>query len=154
MDLIKKRDGLILGISSGFQALVKLGLLPYGEIRDQDENSPTLTLNTIGRHVSRLATTRVASNLSPWLAKTGVGQICTVAVSHGEGRFVASDQLLRELELNGQIATQYVDPDGNPTMEAPYNPNGSVMAIEGITSRDGRIFGKWAMMSVMLTTPS
>ncbi len=142
MDLIKKRDGLILGISSGFQALVKLGLLPYGEIRDQDENSPTLTLNTIGRHVSRLATTRVASNLSPWLAKTGVGQICTVAVSHGEGRFVASDQLLRELELNGQIATQYVDPDGNPTMEAPYNPNGSVMAIEGITSRDGRIFGK------------
>lgn len=142
MDLIKDRDGLILGICNGFQALVKLGLLPYGEIRNLDEGSPTLTFNTIGRHVSCLVRTRVASNLSPWLAKARVGQICTIAVSHGEGRFVASPEILNELERHGQIATQYVDPDGNPTMETPYNPNGSVMAIEGITSRDGRIFGK------------
>ncbi len=142
MNLIRNRDGLILGICNGFQALVKLGLLPYGEIRDLDETCPTLTFNTIGRHVSCLVRTRVASNLSPWLAKAQVGQICTIAVSHGEGRFVASPEILKELELHGQIATQYVDLDGNPTMEEPYNPNGSVMAIEGITSRDGRIFGK------------
>lgn len=142
MNLIKNRDGLILGICNGFQALVKLGLLPYGEIRDLDENSPTLTFNTIGRHVSCLVRTRVASNLSPWLSKVRVGEIYTVAVSHGEGRFVANPEILKEMERNGQIATQYVDPDGNPTMEMPYNPNGSVMAIEGITSKDGRIFGK------------
>jgi len=142
MNLVKNRDGLILGICNGFQALVKLGLLPYGEIRDLDESCPTLTFNTIGRHVSCLVRTRVASNLSPWLAKTRVGQIYTVAVSHGEGRFVASPDLLKEMELHGQIATQYVDMDGNPTMETPYNPNGSVLAIEGITSADGRIFGK------------
>jgi len=142
MNLVRNRDGLILGICNGFQALVKLGLLPYGEIRDLDESCPTLTFNTIGRHVSRLVRTRVASNLSPWLAKTKVGQVYTIAVSHGEGRFAASPGLLEEMELHGQIATQYVDLDGNPTMEMPYNPNGSVMAIEGITSRDGRIFGK------------
>jgi phosphoribosylformylglycinamidine synthase (EC 6.3.5.3) len=142
MNLIKNRDGLILGICNGFQALIKLGLLPYGEIRELDEDSPTLTFNTIGRHVSCLVRTRVASGLSPWLSKVRVGEIYTVAVSHGEGRFVASPAILREMELNGQIATQYVDPDGNPTMEMPYNPNGSVMAIEGITSKDGRIFGK------------
>jgi len=142
MNLIRNRDGLILGICNGFQALVKLGLLPYGEIRDLDENCPTLTFNTIGRHVSCLVRTRVASNLSPWLAKAQVGQIYTIAVSHGEGRFVASPEMLKEMEQHGQIATQYVDLDGKPTMEEPYNPNGSVMAIEGITSRDGRIFGK------------
>lgn len=142
MNLVKNRDGLILGICNGFQALVKLGLLPYGEIRDLDESCPTLTFNTIGRHVSCLVRTRVASSLSPWLAKARVGQISTIAVSHGEGRFVASPDLLEEMGMHGQIATQYVDPVGNPTMDAPYNPNGSVMAIEGITSRDGRIFGK------------
>ncbi len=142
MNLTAKRDGLILGIGGGFQALVKLGLLPYGEFREPDDNSPAITFNTIGRHVSRLVATRVASNLSPWLAKVKVGEIYTVAVSHGEGRFAASPGLLKEMELYGQIATQYVGPDGNPTMETPYNPNGSVMAIEGITSRDGRIFGK------------
>lgn len=144
MNLINKRDGLVLGICNGFQALVKLGLLPYGEIRPLDETCPTLTFNTIGRHVSCLSHTRVASNLSPWLSKTSVGAVCTIAVSHGEGRFVASESMLKELEQYGQIATQYVDHEGNPTMDIRYNPNGSVMAIEGITSRDGRIFGKMA----------
>lgn len=144
MNLLNKRDGLILGICNGFQALVKLGLLPYGEIRPLDETCPTLTFNTIGRHVSTLVRTRVASNLSPWLSKVQVGEVYTVAVSHGEGRFVASGPVLQELVESGQIATQYVDPDGNPTMDIRYNPNGSVMAIEGITSRDGRIFGKMA----------
>jgi phosphoribosylformylglycinamidine synthase len=144
MDLIKNRDGLILGICNGFQALVKLGLLPYGEIRPLDDTCPTLTFNTIGRHVSMLVRTRVASNLSPWLSKVNVGDIYTVAVSHGEGRFVAGEDVLEEMERNGQIATQYVDIDGFPTMDIRYNPNGSVMAIEGITSRDGRIFGKMA----------
>jgi phosphoribosylformylglycinamidine synthase len=142
MDLINRRDGLILGICNGFQALVKLGLLPYGEIRDLDASCPTLTFNTIGRHVSRLVNTRVASDISPWLYNTRVGDICTIAVSHGEGRFVADEGLLAELERNGQIATQYVDHQGIPSMDPDYNPNGSVMAIEGITSRDGRIFGK------------
>lgn len=144
MDLINNRDGLILGICNGFQALVKLGLLPYGEIRALDEECPTLTFNTIGRHVSSLINTRVASNLSPWLSKVQVGDVYTVAVSHGEGRFVASPSVLKELEANGQIATQYVDAEGNPTMDIRYNPNGSIMAIEGITSKDGRIFGKMA----------
>lgn len=144
MDLLNKRDGLILGICNGFQALVKLGLLPYGEIRPLDESCPTLTFNRIGRHVSTLVRTRVASNLSPWLSRVQVGDVFTVAVSHGEGRFVASESMLLEMEKYGQIATQYVDPDGNPTMDIPYNPNGSVWAIEGITSRDGRIFGKMA----------
>ncbi len=142
MKLLNDRDGLILGICNGFQALVKLGLLPYGEIRPLDEECPTLTFNTIGRHVSRLVNTRVASNISPWLSKVKVGDIHTIAISHGEGRFVAKDHVLAELEKNGQIATQYVDLDGNPTMDIRYNPNGSMLAIEGITSRDGRIFGK------------
>ncbi len=142
MTLLNKRDGLILGICNGFQALVKLGLLPYGEIKPLDASCPTLTFNTIGRHASALFQTRVASNLSPWLAKTQVGALKTIAISHGEGRFVADAAMLEELEKHGQIATQYVDLEGNPTMDIRYNPNGSVMAIEGITSKDGRIFGK------------
>lgn len=142
MELLKQRDGLMLGICNGFQALVKLGLLPYGEIRELDENSPTLTFNTIGRHVSRLVTTKVISSLSPWLAKTVPGEIHTIAVSHGEGRFAASEAIIRELAENGQIATQYVDTDGNPTYDIRFNPNGSEAAIEGITSRDGKILGK------------
>ena len=142
MEFIKNRDGLILGICNGFQALVKLGLLPYGEIRDIGEDSAELTYNTIGRHVSQMVRTRVASNLSPWLANNSVGDIHTVAVSHGEGRFVAEDFVLKKLIANGQIATQYVDFDDEPTNEFPFNPNGSIYAVEGITSADGRIFGK------------
>jgi phosphoribosylformylglycinamidine synthase len=142
MELIKQRDGLVLGICNGFQALVKLGLLPYGEIRELDENSPTLTFNTIGRHASCLIQTKIVSSLSPWLAKTTPGDIHTIAISHGEGRFVASDAIIGELAANGQIATQYVDMDGRPTYDIRFNPNGSESAIEGITSRDGRIFGK------------
>lgn len=144
MNLLNKRDGLILGICNGFQALIKLGLLPFGEIKPLDETFPTLTFNTIGRHVSSLIQTRVSSNLSPWLSKAQVGDIYTVAVSHGEGRFVANQSILLEMENSGQIATQYVDLDGNPTMDIRYNPNGSVLAIEGITSKDGRILGKMA----------
>ncbi|NLY18180.1 MAG: phosphoribosylformylglycinamidine synthase [Clostridiaceae bacterium] len=142
MKLLKQRDGLILGICNGFQALIKLGLLPYGEIRELYDNSPALTFNTIGRHVSCLVKTKVVSSLSPWLSKTVPGDIHTIAVSHGEGRFTASDSIINELVKNGQIATQYVDHDGNPTYDIRFNPNGSVHAIEGITSRDGRIFGK------------
>ena len=142
MELIKQRDGLVLGICNGFQALVKLGLLPYGEIRELDENSPTLTFNTIGRHASCLIQTKIVSSLSPWLAKTTPGDIHTIAISHGEGRFIASDAIIGELAANGQIATQYVDMDGRPTYDIRFNPNGSESAIEGITSRDGRIFGK------------
>lgn len=142
MDLLKQRDGLMLGICNGFQALVKLGLLPYGEIRELDENSPTLTFNTIGRHASCLVRTKVVSSLSPWLAKTTPGDIHTIAISHGEGRFVASEAIIGELAANGQIATQYVDMEGRPTYDIRFNPNGSEAAIEGITSRDGRIFGK------------
>ncbi len=142
MELIKNRDGLILGICNGFQALVKLGLLPYGEIRNLEKDSPTLTYNTLGRHVSQMVFTRVSSNLSPWLANNSVGDIHTIAVSHGEGRFVANDSVLEKLIANGQIATQYVNFDGEPTSELPFNPNGSTFAIEGITSADGRIFGK------------
>lgn len=142
MQLLNKRDGLILGICNGFQALVKLGLLPYGEIRPLDDACPTLTFNTIGRHVSTLVRTKVSSNLSPWLSKTQVGEVYTIAVSHGEGRFCANESVISEMEKYGQIATQYVDIEGNPTMDIRYNPNGSVLAVEGITSRDGRIFGK------------
>ena len=142
MELIKNRDGLILGICNGFQALVKLGLLPYGEIRDIEEDSPNLTYNSIGRHVSQMVQTRITSNLSPWLANNSVGDIHTIAVSHGEGRFIAEDFVLKKLIANGQIATQYVDFDGEPTNKFPFNPNGSIFAIEGITSADGRIFGK------------
>ena len=141
-DLLKHRDGLMLGICNGFQALIKLGLVPFGEIVKTDANCPTLTFNTIGRHQSMLVRTRVASNLSPWLAKTKPGEIYTIPVSHGEGRFTASADVLETLRKNGQIATQYVDLDGKPTMDIRFNPNGSVWAIEGITSPDGRVFGK------------
>ncbi len=140
--LLKQRDGLMLGICNGFQALIKLGLVPYGEITDTDEFSPTLTYNTIGRHQSRLVRTRISSNKSPFLADTKVGDIYTVPVSHGEGRFLASESLIRKLAENGQIATQYVDENGNATGDVKYNPNGSILAVEGITSPDGRVFGK------------
>ncbi len=141
-DLLQARDGLMLGICNGFQALVKLGLVPFGDIRPMDDTCPTLTFNTIGRHQSRLVDTRVASTLSPWLSKCEVGDVHTVAISHGEGRFVASPETVAQLKANGQIATQYVDADGVPGMDLAVNPNGSVLAIEGITSPDGRIFGK------------
>ena len=141
-DLLKNRDGLMLGICNGFQALIKLGLVPYGDIVPMTAECPTLTFNTIGRHQSRLVRTRVASNLSPWLARTNVGDIHTVAISHGEGRFVASEPVLDMLKANGQIATQYVDESGVPGMDLVVNPNGSLLAIEGITSPDGRVFGK------------
>ena len=144
MDLLKNRDGLMLGICNGFQALIKLGLVPYGEIRDIGENSPTLTFNTIGRHVSCLTSTKIVSNKSPWLQNVNVGDIHKVAVSHGEGRFVADLETIKTLEENGQIATQYVDDKGVPSYNIRYNPNGSLFAIEGITSPDGRIFGKMA----------
>ena len=141
-DLLKNRDGLMLGICNGFQALIKLGLVPYGDIVPMTDACPTLTFNTIGHHQSRLVRTRVASDLSPWLARTAVGDIHTVAVSHGEGRFVSSDEVLAQLKANGQIATQYVDESGVPGMDLDVNPNGSLLAIEGITSPDGRVFGK------------
>ena len=132
----------MLGICNGFQALIKLGLVPYGKIIDTDDTCPTLTYNIIGRHQSKVVHTRICSNKSPWLANTQVGDICTVPISHGEGRFFASEELVKQLAANGQIATQYVDLDGNPTMDTEFNPNGSVFAIEGITSPDGRVFGK------------
>ena len=141
-DLLFKRDGLMLGICNGFQALIKLGLLPYGEIIDTDESCPTLTYNVIGRHQSMLTHTRVASNKSPWLSRCRVGDIHTIAISHGEGRFVAPEALILKLAKEGQIATQYVDLTGEPTMALPYNPNGSYAAIEAISSPDGRILGK------------
>ena len=141
-DLLQNRDGLMLGICNGFQALVKLGLVPYGDIVDATADAPTLTFNTIARHQSRLVRTRVASDLSPWLSACKPGEIYTVAISHGEGRFVANDQVLSELREGGQIATQYVDAAGRPSMNLDVNPNGSVWAIEGITSPDGRVFGK------------
>jgi len=141
-EMLYKRDGLMLGICNGFQALVKLGLLPFGEIRPMDENCPTLTFNTIGRHQSRYVLTRVASVKSPWLALSSVGDIHAVPVSHGEGRFVAPESVLQSLRTNGQIAFQYVDSNGEPSMDIEYNPNGSVDAIEGILSPDGRILGK------------
>jgi len=142
MRLLKERDGLILGICNGFQALIKLGLVPYGEIRDLTDESPTLTFNTIGRHVSCMVNTRVSSVLSPWFNNLKVGDIHSIAVSHGEGRFVASEEVLKTLEKNGQIATQYVDLDGNASYDIRFNPNGSLEAIEGITSPDGRVLGK------------
>ena len=142
MDLLQNRDGLMLGICNGFQALVKLGLVPYGEIRDIDENSPTLTYNQIGRHISCLVDTKITSNLSPWLWSVEPEDVYTIPVSHGEGRFVAPQFVLEELATKGQIATQYVDPSGKPTYDIRYNPNGSALAIEGITSPDGRVFGK------------
>ena len=144
MDLLNNRDGLILGICNGFQALVKLGLLPYGEIRDIEEDMATLTYNDINRHMSSMINTKVVSKKSPWFSEVELGEIHTVPISHGEGRFVAPDSLLNELKENGQIATQYVDLNGEATMDMPYNPNGSLLGIEGITSRDGRILGKMA----------
>lgn len=140
--LLDSRDGLMLGICNGFQALIKLGLVPYGEIRDLTDSSPTLTHNNIGRHVSCMVQTRVVSNLSPWFNNVKVGDIHTIAVSHGEGRFVADQEIITKLRMNGQIATQYVDADGKPSMHIPFNPNGSVNAIEGITSPNGRVLGK------------
>ena len=140
--LLEQRDGLMLGICNGFQALVKLGLVPYGKIIDTDENCPTLTYNTIVRHQSRIVRTRVASNKSPWLANTNVGDVYNVPISHGEGRFFASEELARQLIANGQVATQYVDLAGNATADVRFNPNGSIFAIEGITSPDGRVLGK------------
>lgn len=144
MRMLKERDGLMLGICNGFQALVKLGLVPYGEIRPQSVDSPTLTFNTIGRHQSMMAYTKVVSNLSPWLQQAELGKDYVVPISHGEGRFVAPKQWLDQLFANGQVATQYVDLEGRVTMEEPYNMNGSYMAIEGITSPDGRVLGKMA----------
>ncbi len=141
-DLLRRRDGLILGICNGFQALVKLGLLPFGEIVDVNDQCPTLTFNTIGRHQSLLVRTRIASNLSPWLQKTRPGDIHTIAVSHGEGRFVAGEDMLEALAKSGQIAAQYVDLQGNPSMDLRFCPNGSALAIEAISSPDGRILGK------------
>ena len=142
MDLLNNRDGLMCGICNGFQALIKLGLVPYGEILDTDENCPTLTFNTIARHQSKIVRTRIASNKSPWLSLTNVGEIYNVPISHGEGRFLADEKLVLELAKNGQIATQYVDFDGNATTDIQFNPNNSIYAIEGITSPDGRVFGK------------
>jgi phosphoribosylformylglycinamidine synthase len=142
MNLLNNRDGLMLGICNGFQALVKLGLLPYGEIRELSEDSPTLTYNTIGRHVSQMVNTKITSNNSPWLSRVEVGDIHSIPVSHGEGRFVASAKMIKELAKNGQIVTQYVNLDGKPTMEMPDNPNGSLAAVEGICSPDGRVLGK------------
>ena len=141
-ELLEQRDGLMCGICNGFQALIKLGLVPYGKIVDTDENCPTLTFNTIARHQSRIVRTRIASNRSPWLSLMQVGDIVNVPISHGEGRFYASEDLIRSLAANGQIATQYVDLDGKPTGDVHFNPNGSMAAIEGITSPDGRVFGK------------
>ena len=141
-DLLQNRDGLMLGICNGFQALIKLGLVPYGEIRDMEDDSPTLTFNTIGRHISCMADTKIISNKSPWLWGTNAGDIHTVAFSHGEGRFVAEESVIKKLAENNQIATQYVDFNGDPTYDIKYNPNGSLYAIEGITSPDGRVLGK------------
>ena len=140
--LLNERDGLMLGICNGFQALIKLGFVPYGEIRDMTAESPTLTFNNIGRHVSQIVSTRIVSNKSPWFSAVEPGEIHSVAVSHGEGRFYAPEATIKELFANGQVATQYVDAEGKPTMAMPYNPNGSLYAIEGITSPDGRILGK------------
>ena len=141
-DLLDNRDGLMCGICNGFQALIKLGLVPFGRIIDPDESFPTLTYNLIHRHQSRIVRTRIASNKSPWLSLTEPGEVFNVPISHGEGRFIADEALIRNLAENGQIATQYVDLDGNATMDIRFNPNGSMYAIEGITSPDGRVFGK------------
>ncbi|MEG2787833.1 MAG: phosphoribosylformylglycinamidine synthase [Romboutsia sp.] len=141
-EFLTKQDGLMLGICNGFQALIKLGLVPFGEIRDTDENAPTLTYNNIGRHQSKIIRTRISSNKSPWLSATEVGDTHSIAVSHGEGRFVASEDVMKQLIANGQIATQYVDFDNNPTYDIEFNPNGSFYGVEGITSLDGRILGK------------
>ena len=140
--LLEERDGLMAGICNGFQALIKLGLVPFGKIIDTDETCPTLTYNRIGRHQSKLVRTRIASNKSPWLMNTEVGEIYTVPISHGEGRFIADTQLLNDLAVNGQIITQYVDLSSNSTDKIQYNPNGSDWAVEGLISPDGRVLGK------------
>ena len=137
-----ERDGLILGICNGFQALIKSGLLPYGQFGMVTEDSPTLVKNNTNRHMSKIIQTRIASNKSPWLSGANVGDIHNIAISHGEGKFVANDAVIKKLIKNGQVATQYVDVTGKPTMDGIYNPNGSIAAIEGITSPDGRILGK------------
>ena len=145
MRLLNERDGLALGICNGFQALIKLGLVPCGEIVGQTENSPTLTFNTIGRHISKMVYTKVVSNKSPWLAQAELGKVYCNPASHGEGRFVASDEWLQKLFANGQVATQYVTPEGELRVnDEEWNVNGSYCAIEGITSPDGRVLGKMA----------
>ena len=140
--LLNEREGLMIGICNGFQALIKLGLLPYGKISNMSKEDPTLTFNTIGRHISQMVNTKITSVKSPWLQYVNVGDIHTIPVSHGEGRFVAPMKVLEELFENGQVFTQYVDDSNNPTMLSPFNPNGSMMAIEGIISLDGRVIGK------------
>ncbi|MCQ2494032.1 MAG: phosphoribosylformylglycinamidine synthase subunit PurQ, partial [Lachnospiraceae bacterium] len=142
--LLQERDGLALGICNGFQALIKLGLVPCGEIVGQNENSPTLTFNTINRHISKMVYTKVVSNKSPWLAGAELGATYCSPASHGEGRFVAPADVIKKLFENGQVATQYADIDGNVSMDETWNVNGSYMSIEGITSPDGRCFGKMA----------
>jgi phosphoribosylformylglycinamidine synthase len=142
VSLLNERDGLMLGICNGFQALVKLGLIPFGEIRDLEETSPTLTFNRIGRHVSRMVRTRIVSVLSPWFIHHEPGDIHFIPASHGEGRFIASPGKIKQLMEKGQIATQYVDMEGDPTMDVNFNPNGSMNAVEGVTSPDGRVLGK------------
>ena len=143
MDLLQRRDGLMLGICNGFQALIKLGLVPFGKITDaQTQESPTLTFNTIGRHISREAYIRTVSNLSPWLQEADLGGVYVNPASHGEGRFVAPEDTIKELFAAGQVATQYCDPEGNVSMDEEWNFNGSFHAIEGITSPDGRVLGK------------
>ena len=144
MRLVKERDGLCLGICNGFQALIKLGLVPYGEIVGQKEDSPTLTFNTINRHISKMVYTKVVSDKSPWLAGAELGRTYVTPASHGEGRFVAPREWIEKLFANGQVATQYADFDGNVSMDEEWNINGSYCAIEGITSPDGRILGKMA----------
>ena len=144
MKLLNERDGLALGICNGFQALIKLGLVPYGQIQGQTADSPTLTYNTIGRHVSRMVYTKVVTNKSPWLAQAQLGKVYVNPASHGEGRFVASREWIDKLFANGQVATQYCDPEGNVSMDEEWNVNGSYAAIEGITSPDGRVLGKMA----------
>lgn len=141
-DLLKNRDGLVLGICNGFQALIKLGLVPYGEIVDIEENMATLNYNNINRHMSSIIRTKITSNKSPWFSEVNVGDIHNVAISHGEGRFIANEELLRQLIANDQIATQYVDLEGHVSLDMPFNPNGSVLGVEGITSPDGRVLGK------------
>ena len=141
-ELLKNRDGLMLGICNGFQALIKLGLVPYGEIRDLKPTDPTLTFNTVGRHISHMAYTRVTSVKSPWFSGVNAGDVFAIPVSHGEGRFMADEATVKALAANGQIATQYVDLSGKPSNDIAFNVNGSVCAVEGITSPDGRVLGK------------
>ena len=142
--LLSERDGLALGICNGFQAMIKLGLVPFGDVTGQDENSPTLTFNTINRLISKMVYTKVVSNKSPWLQEAGLGMTYAIPASHGEGRFVAPKEWVDKLFANGQVATQYADFDGNVSMDEEWNINGSYGAIEGITSFDGRCFGKMA----------